>query len=684
MQEPNINIDKDIYQVFAINPMIARLYNLDFDGDSMTTTMLQSEQARKEFLKLFTANHIKLYFDPDSYIPSLNHEPIYSLWAITNYIKSNQNEFKNEIVAYDKLEQVSVPMDKANSILDTKVLVENLTVDGEIVEMPLFHALVNKVVYQFDFDKQKKFESVIDPDTVYSKKNYTELFDNIYEISRNNIDFYNRIWKLDQFLAECSSVVQEAIPTFETDDFTVELSEIDSFKKQFVTEPVIGFHQNMYLFKNIVMEYLRTKKGGKNILNKLFQSGSRLKSVQLMKSVASNGIPTDVYGRAVNKNISTSLLEGLTPEEMFTLSNGARLALAAREDLIPKAGEFQRNIMTSIGFIILDHNKEDCGSTQGLRITVKNEKHLRSLQERYTVDGYKISKDDKHLIGQEIELRSPVTCKHENFKICKKCWGDHLPLHDNKGYSYLGALASSAIIESLLQSALRLHHTGGTWELENDFQEIYDIIGRSPFHMIKHNGKDVTGAWLTEEDKEALKSILYENFYENDELSFIEASEEEYENAESIDFKLSRPDQKLYLIIPHVQLESQDASKIIKEFANLVYRRREKGSKTTEKELIPVTEMYYRLIDIIFSGSYLLSVYIETILSALFYDEDGVNLRYTDKEIVAQIPLKSVISELDPVLNIFYRLSSNSIKGIYENRSSNLDHMMYRLTDCYY
>lgn len=340
--------------------------------------------------------------------------------------------------------------------------------------------------------------------------------------------------------------------------------------------------------------------------------------------------------------------------------------------------------MTSIGFIILDHNKEDCGTTRGLKIIIKDEKHLRSLQERYTVDGYKISKDDTHLIGQEVEIRSPITCEHENFKICKKCWGDHLPLHDNKGYSYLGALASSAIIESLLQSALRLHHTGGTWELENDFQEIYDIIGRSPFRMIKHNGQMVTGAWLNDEDHETLKSILYDNFYENDELSFIEANEEEYEYAEKVDFKPTQERQKLYLIIPHIRLESQDASKIIKEFANLVYRRREKDSRTAEKELIPITDMYYRLIDIIFSGSYLLSVYIETILSALFYDEDGVNLRYTNKEIVTQIPLKSVISELDPMLNIFYRLSANSIKGIYENRSSGLDHMMYRLTDCYY
>jgi DNA-directed RNA polymerase beta' subunit len=45
----------------AINPMIARNYNVDFDGDAMSLTNLQSEQARADFGKLFVANHIKLY-----------------------------------------------------------------------------------------------------------------------------------------------------------------------------------------------------------------------------------------------------------------------------------------------------------------------------------------------------------------------------------------------------------------------------------------------------------------------------------------------------------------------------------------------------------------------------------------------------------------------------------------------
>ena len=662
----------------AINPIIARLYNVDFDGDAMMISALQSEQARKEFLKLFTANHIKLYFDPDSYIPALNHEAIYALYAITNYIVSN-NILDNEVARiYDTFKDVTVTIEDFVKRYKEVVYIKSVK-----CFMPLVYALMHKVVYQFDQEEPK--ELLFKISKIYNKKNYSEIFDKIFELSRNNIDFFNRIWKLDQFLAECSSILQIAIPTFDADDFVVDSDEIRQFKKQFVTEPVIGFHQNMYLFKNKVMDYLSRYKSGDNILFKMYNSGSRLKAVQLMKSVASNGIPTDVYGKAVDRNISTSLLESLSPEEMFTLSNGARLALAAREDLIPKAGEFQRIIMNSIGFLILDHNIEDCGCERGFKIEVMDEKHLRSLQKRVMTNGHVIDKNDIHLIGQEIEIFSPITCKAPDFKICKKCWGGHLPLKDNKGYSYLGALSSSAIIESLLQSALRLHHTGGTWELENDISEIYDIIARSNFHMTLHNDHYVTGAWLTEEDKERLSQILYDNFYDNDELSILEANAEEIEYAREHNFSPIQENQRLYLIIPHTRLPSQDASKIIKDFADLVYRRREKDARDSNSELIPIENMYYEIVKIIFSGSYLLSVYIETILSALYYDEDNVNLRYSDKPIVKQIPLKSVINELDPKLNIFYKLSNVSIRNIYENKSDyNLDHMMFRLTDCYF
>ena len=660
-------------QTIAINPMIARNYNVDFDGDGMGYTNLQSEQAKRDFHKLFIANNIKLYFDPDSYIPELTHEAVYTLWAVTEklaeYKASGKIQYNDDPEKSFELEFKNFKSVKIKTSEFEESIFKNVYIESVDQEIPFFWALIHKTIFQWGLGKLESEEILFDIDKVYNKGLIKKMFDKIYNISKSNIDFMNRIWKLNQFLNEISSLLNIAIPTFEGDDFVVGSDEIDNFKKSFVTEPVIGFHQNMFLFKKIVLPYLEKYKNGDNILNKVFKSGSRLKAVQLMKSTSSSGIPTDIYGRAVNKNISTSLLDSLKPDEMFQLANGARMALAARETLIPVSGEMQRIIMNSIGFIMVDQNVDDCGCEHGFKIKIKDEKMLRSLQKRVMVDGHIIDPEsDKHLIGQTVEVFSPITCKLDNFRICKKCWGHHLPPKDKKGISYVGTLAASAIVEQLLQSSLRLHHTGGTWEMEKMYDEIFDMIEKGVKFWVEENadGEPIAYTDAGSEDLETLKSIMIPRYYKEDELEILEVAEGKT------------------AIIPHVRLQNQDASRILREFANLVYRKREVGAAKEESELIMPEIFYEKIIDIVFEGAYLLSSYVEVIISALFYDQNMESIRYSSLEPYYQIPLKSVIQTIDPKLSVFYKLSNNALKNIYQdNNKYELDHMMYELMRCY-
>ena len=662
---------KNTSQVIAINPMIARNYNVDFDGDGMASTNIQSKQAKRDFHKLFIANHIKLYFDPDSYIPELTHEAVYSLWAITDELSKSNWASENVVKEFDSFSDVTIKSSELKIRLSKPVFVKSVE-----TKMPYFWALMHKTVYQWGLGKLANENGgdgnekiLFDINEVYNKKSIKKIFDAIYEISDSNIDFMNRIWKLNQFLNELSSVYDTAIPTFEADDFVVASDKIEKFKENFVTEPVIGFHQNMYLFYKMVLPYLDEYKNGNSVLNKVFKSGSRLKAVQLMKSTSSSGIPTDIYGRAINRNVSTSLLEALKPDEMFDLANGARMALAARETLIPVSGEMQRIIMNSIGFIMLDQTIDDCGCEHGFKIKVKDEKHLRSLQKRVMVDGHVIDPEqDKHLIGQTIEIFSPITCKLDNFKICKKCWGHHLPPADKKGISYVGTLAASAIVEQLLQSSLRLHHTGGTWEMETLYDEIFEMMDRGVKFWSEKNENDepITYTDASEQDLETLKEIMIPRYYAEDEIEFVHV------------------DEGKTAIVPHVRLQNQDASRILREFATLVYGKRELNASKDKHELIMPEAFYEKIVDIVFEGAYLLSVYIEVIMSALFYDENMDSIRYSNQPPVYQVPLKSVIHTIDPKLSVFYKLSNNALKNIYQGDSKyELDHMMYELMRCY-
>ena len=656
-------------RTIAINPMIARNYNVDFDGDGMGFTNLQSEQAKRDFHKLFIANHIKLYFDPDSYIPELTHEAVYSLWAVTNKLSKIDWENQEVYKTFDSFQDVKIKTSEIKNCLLKTVFIKSVN-----AKMPYFWALVHKTIYQWGLGKlaaenNGKEKILFDIRREYNKKLINNLFDEVYEISENNICFMNRIWKLNQFLNELSSVYDDAIPTFEADDFVVNSDEIEKFKENFVTEPIIGFHQNMYLFNRMILPYLEKYKDNNNILHKVFKSGSRLKAVQLMKSTASSGIPTDIYGRAINRNVATSLLESLKPDEMFDLANGARMALAARETLIPISGEMQRIIMNSTGFIMLDQNVEDCGCEHGFKIKIKDKKHLKSLQKRVIVGGHIIDPEkDEHLIGQTVEIFSPITCKLDNFRICKKCWGHHLPPSDKKNISYVGTLAASAVVEQLLQSSLRLHHTGGTWEMEKTYDEIFDMFSRGVkfWSELSGEGEPITYTDASDQDIEILKSIMIPRYYSDSEIEFVKV-----ENNKTA-------------IIPHVRLQNQDASRILREFANLVYRKRERDAENPDAELIEPEKFYEKIVDIVFEGAYLLSVYIEVIMSALFYDSEMNSMRYSNNEPQSQIPLKSVVHTIDPKLTVFYKLSNNALKNIYQGENKyDLDHMMYELMSYY-
>lgn len=70
--------------------------------------------------------------------------------------------------------------------------------------------------------------------------------------------------------------------------------------------------------------------------------------------------------------------------------------------------------------------EDDCGCHRGLEIQVLSKNHLNSLIGKYwaevdidNVSEWKlITKNDLDLIGKKIQIRSPMTCQTQNFKIC--------------------------------------------------------------------------------------------------------------------------------------------------------------------------------------------------------------------------------------------------------------------------
>ncbi len=644
-------------QVIEKSNLTSRFDNHDYDGDSISAFSLHSNQAKSDFKHAYVKNLVE-FEHLDELLIDYEHEAIYSAYMLT--LKASENSEDSDqiselrdikFIAQDFKDhpglQVSVvDFNKKMTLVEAAINYSLLTpIKHELIEMDAYHVLYS-----------------IQEDGLLTKKNLTKLTNKYWKLVQDLNKFYNReainfwdgIHELDKFFLEMSAVVSYCSPSFDLQDFVVSSPEITDFKKNLIkVEPFIAFHQNMLLFEKISEAI---SKQPDNILNLVFNSGARLKSVQLLKAASNTGIPTDIYGKAFADNIENSLLDGLSPKEYFLTGDSARLALAQRQEAIPKGGELQRKFFFTIGTLKLDREVDDCGTTKYFDMLVKNKSHLELLNHRWYVNpktGQEeiIDINDESIIGQTIQIRSPITCKHSDYKICGKCLGNKHPSSVN-----LGSLVGAALSEGIIQSVLRAHHFGGAF-IATENHNLFVVLRRSEFI-----GPDTI--ICSREDAAFIKEYLYEIYSEEEqEVEFLET-----ENEDRINLKIHVNE------LPF----NDDSVKVLNRIVGLIDRNRDAAS------LIQPSSLYDQL-EIVIEQNGILSSYLELILSLLYYDEDGVLYRYSDKDPTAQVALKNIVELLDPKLSIFYNFSNRIISKIYNKKvDRSIPHMYYDLIDIYH
>jgi len=653
-------------RVIEVNDLISKFNNMDFDGDSMIALSIHSEQAKRDFQKLFTKNLIE-FEHTDELLIDYEHESIYAAYMLAleafksfNNIKENEDLSDLKELTIEDLNNINPGSYVKLYKLMKKGGAPFYQFDGKV--LTYFELIINRLLDTIDIENNKllyTFDSI----GVLSKKNLSKLTYKFYKewLEPNGLkdEFWDRIHIFNKFLLEAGTRIPEAIASFDFEDFAVYDEKIEEYKNSLIqTEPFLAFHQNQILFDDYVMPEI--EKNEYNILNTLFKSGARLKSVQLLKAASNTGIPTDIYGKAFPINIEHSLLDGLTPEEYFTSGDSARLALAQRQDAIPKGGELQRKFFFATG-ILKQAQIDDCHTCDpDLQIGNKdyfdtpiNKEHLKTLKYRWylnedTNQEEMIRGDEEFLIGKVIKLRTPMTCKLGGYQVCKKCLGEKRPETAN-----LGAPTGQYLSEAIIQSILRTHHYGG--------------------------------AFLADIDKKLIEALKHVKTHQDNEIIIIESKDQESLNYikdylkdkyEPGEIEISEEENKLIIILNDLPF-SEDAVKLLREATGIIDKNNKK------KKDINITQSFLDLMEI---SSYngILNIYFELVLSLLFYDEDNILYRYSDKEMDKQLALKDVIENIDPKLSIFYNFSNKTIKKIFSKKHDvYVDHMYRDLIDIY-
>ena len=193
--------------------------------------------------------------------------------------------------------------------------------------------------------------------------------------------------------------------------------------------------------------------------------------------------------------IRSSLVQGLKPREFFESCWGSRKGLLDTAMSTGDSGYLTRQLIYSTAVIELDESEtgKDCGTTDGLNITIESKDMIKSLLGRYYTnkDGHKKLiklSDTGSLIGRTINLRSPVYCK--NKRICKTCYGNlHKILHSPQ----IGIVATQAVGERTTQLVLRTFHLSGAAQGNIAGQNQDIISGMSIVKKLFHTPAKVLG-----------------------------------------------------------------------------------------------------------------------------------------------------------------------------------------------
>lgn len=177
------------------------------------------------------------------------------------------------------------------------------------------------------------------------------------------------------------------------------------------------------------------------------------------------GTKPDGQGGVFHARINQSYRGGGVDKLLYQFidSSSSRVAQIIAKKNVGDSGTFSRilGLNNATTFLHPDPNY-DCHSKVYVHITIKNEKELKRFCNRYfkfEPNGilYKIHKNDTHLIGKEILLRSPITCvSHARGKgICYKCYGDLAYVNADIN---IGKIAAEIIGSQYTQKRLSAKH----------------------------------------------------------------------------------------------------------------------------------------------------------------------------------------------------------------------------------
>ncbi|CED99983.1 DNA-directed RNA polymerase subunit beta' [Caldibacillus thermoamylovorans] len=212
-------------------------------------------------------------------------------------------------------------------------------------------------------------------------------------------------------------------------------------------------------------------------------SGARGNASNFTQLAGMRGLMANPAGRIIELPIKSSFREGLTVQEYFISTHGARKGLADTALKTADSGYLTRRLVDVAQDVII--REEDCGTDRGIYVSaiMDGTEIIEPLEERligrYSRKTVRHPETNKVIVGQNelitediakeivkagitsVWIRSAFTCNTKH-GVCKKCYGYNLATgQEVEVGEAVGIIAAQSIGEPGMQLTMRTFHTGG-------------------------------------------------------------------------------------------------------------------------------------------------------------------------------------------------------------------------------
>lgn len=537
-------------KAIQLHPLVCHAYNADFDGDQMAVHTPLSAESQIEAWTLMLAPHNIL--NPANGEPIVN--PTQDIVLGINYLTKLRAGVKGENKIFSSSKDALLAYD--NNLVELEARIKVLMKNNKTGEEEFIETSVGRL----------KFNNVIPEDFRYQNRDFNskDLAKFIHEVylkhgtstTVNMLDDIKELgYKSATVFGSTISIEDIVIPPMKKNEIEEATKKLESLQSQYMDGIITNDERSQKVIdlwssvsdkiSDAMMDNLRKDQDGFNPVYIMADSGARGSKQQIRQLAGMRGLMAKPSGDIIELPIISNFKEGLTVQEYFISTHGARKGLADTALKTSSAGYLTRKLVdVAIGVVV---SEPDCGTVKGIAVEAikSGDEVIDPLKNR--VVGFFSNEHIYHPITKElicsanteiteeigdiiekagiekINIRHPLTCE-SRMGVCQKCYGRSLSTNNLAAIGEaVGVVAAQSIGQPGTQLTMRTFHIGGVATQsveENEVKVNYPIyIEQLSGYVLQPNGVKITARKgdlkirrvLDKWEINNIKDILFEN-----------------------------------------------------------------------------------------------------------------------------------------------------------------------------